>query len=90
MDSSVEEIYNLVKKKMQEQGAFDREAYRNFVSEAIFYYHEKGRLTDDDNEEFIEKRMMDMYELAKDEVSEGDEKVKEDEVPELSEEAFIY
>ncbi len=66
----IEEILNLVKKKMSEQGAYDLDAYREFVSETIYYFKEKGKLTDDDNEEFIESQLMDLYDVVKEEFSE--------------------
>ncbi len=67
MEEQIGEILELTKKKMQEQGAFDRDAYKNLVEETIDYFVEKGKLTDDDNLEFIEDRLLDMY----DDVREG-------------------
>ncbi|MDD5291197.1 MAG: hypothetical protein PHZ04_03725 [Patescibacteria group bacterium] len=67
MDETIYEILSLVKKKMKEQGAFDREAYKQFVEETIDYFEEKGKLTDDDNLEFMEDQLLDMWE----EVEEG-------------------
>lgn len=62
MEPILEEILQLVKKKMQEQGGFDRDAYKQLVEETISYFQEKGKLTDDDNLEFIEDRLMDVWE----------------------------
>ncbi|MBA3047549.1 hypothetical protein KKC83_00700 [Patescibacteria group bacterium] len=67
MEPIVEEILQLVKKKMQEQGGFDRDAYKQLVEETILYFQEKGKLTDDDNLEFIEDRLMDVWEDVQDE-----------------------
>ncbi|MBU4338144.1 hypothetical protein KKB43_00275 [Patescibacteria group bacterium] len=67
MEPIVEEILQLVKKKMQEQGGFDRDAYKQMVEETISYFQEKGKLTDDDNLEFIEDRLMDVWEDVQDE-----------------------
>ena len=67
MEPIAEEILQLVKKKMQEQGGYDRAAYKQFVVETIDYFQEKGKLTDDDNLEFIEDRLMDMWESVRDE-----------------------
>ncbi len=67
MEPVAEEILQLVKKKMQEQGGYDRAAYKQFVVETIDYFQEKGKLTDDDNLEFIEDRLMDMWESVRDE-----------------------
>ncbi len=61
MEIIIEEILNLVKTKMREQGAYDRDAYKQFVEESIFYFQERGKLSDDDNEEFIEQRLMEIY-----------------------------
>lgn len=46
---------------MREQGAYDRDAYRQVVEETIEYYRERGLLTDDDNDEFIENQLLDMW-----------------------------
>ena len=67
MESIVEEILQLVKKKMAEQAGYDRAAYKQLVEETIAYFQEKGKLTDDDNLEFIEDRLMDMWEVVRDE-----------------------
>jgi len=67
MEPIVEEILQLVKKKMVEQAAYDRSSYRELVDETISYFQEKGKLTDDDNLEFIEDRLMDMWEIVRDE-----------------------
>ncbi len=69
MESTINEIFNLVKKKMAEQGAFDRAAYKNLVEETIDYFQEKGKLTDDDNLEFIEDRLMKAYKEAQQELT---------------------
>jgi hypothetical protein len=67
METTAEEILKLVKKKMAEQAAFDREAYKELIQETIEYFREKGKLTDDDNDEFIEDQLMDMWETVRDE-----------------------
>ncbi len=64
MEIVLEEILSLVKKKMTEQGAFDRDAYKQFIVETIDYFMSKGKLTDDDNLEFIEDRLLDMYPMV--------------------------
>lgn len=70
MEEITQEVLNLVKKKMVEQGGYDRHAYKHFIEETIDYFNEKGKLTDDDNLEFLERRLMDMYEMVRDEFSE--------------------
>ena len=69
MEFIINEILSLVKKKMKEQGAFERDAYKNLVEETIDYFIEKGKLTDDDNLELIEDNLMEMYEAVRDEYS---------------------
>jgi len=70
MENNVEEILNLVKKKMSEQGAYSRDAFKQFTEESIDYYVSKGAISDDDNLEFIEDRVIGMYEIVKEEFSE--------------------
>ena len=67
MESLIEEILQLVKKKMAEQAAFDRDAYKELVEETIEYFREKGKLTDEDNDEFIEDQLLDMWESVQEE-----------------------
>lgn len=71
MESIIEEILTLVKKKMQEQGAYTRDAYKQYVAETIDYFIEKGKLTDDDNLEFIEDRLMEIYSTVRNEFEAG-------------------
>lgn len=66
----VEEILQLVKKKMREQAAYDREAYEELVNETIDYFHEKGKLGDDENDEFLKNQLMMMWETVQDEFAE--------------------
>lgn len=61
MESIIQEILQLVKKKMVEQGAYNRDAYKQFVEEAINYFYERGKITDDDNHEFIKDRLMEVW-----------------------------
>jgi hypothetical protein len=69
MDSLTEEILQLVKKKMREQGAYDRSAYHEFIEETIEYFKEKGKLTDDDNEEFIVDQLLEMWESVEEKLA---------------------
>ena len=61
MENILEEILQLVKKKMREQGGYDRDSYKQFVEETIDYFIEKGKLTDHDNLEFIKDRLMNSW-----------------------------
>lgn len=67
MESIAEEILTLVKKKMAEQAAYGRDAYKELVEETIEYFREKGKLTDDDNDEFIKDQLMGMRGAVEDE-----------------------
>lgn len=66
MEPIAEEILTLVKKKMAEQAAYDRDAYKELVEETIEYFREKGKLTDDDNDEFIKDQLMSMWGAVRD------------------------
>jgi len=70
MEKQLEDILELVKKKMNEQGGYTKEAYKQFVVETIEYFMEKGKLTDDDNLEFIESRLMMIWPEVRDGLSE--------------------
>ena len=70
MEEITSEILELVKKKMREQGGYDRDAYRQFVEETIDYFTEKGKISDDDNLELIETNLMDMWECVRDDIAE--------------------
>lgn len=69
MDPIVEEILELVKKKMREQGGYDRDAYKEFIEETIDYFIEKGKLDNDENLEFIEDALLDMWSEVESEFS---------------------
>lgn len=65
----LEEILELVKKKMKEQGAYDKEAYEEYVDETIEYFEEKGKLTDDDNLVFIKDQLVEMWDEVESELA---------------------
>ncbi len=62
MEGILEEIILLVKKKMREQGAYDREAYKEYIGETIDYFIEKGKIDEDENIQFMKDRLMEMWE----------------------------
>lgn len=66
MEPIVEEILNLVKKKMEEQAAYTREAYEELIDETIEYFREKGKITNEDNDEFIKDQLTAMWEIVED------------------------
>lgn len=61
----MEKMLQLIKKKMREQGAYDRDSYKEFIEETIEYYRTKGEITDDDNDEFFEDQLLDLYDDVK-------------------------
>ncbi len=69
MEALLENILSLVKKKMQEQGGYSRDAYNDFIDETVEYYKQKGKITDDDNEEFIKDRLMEMWDDVEKEIT---------------------
>ena len=64
MESITEEILHLVKQKMTAQGAFNRDAYKQYIEETIDDFIAQGKLTDDDNLEFMEDKLIDMWEAV--------------------------
>lgn len=70
MDSLAQEIFELVMVKLREQAAYTRDAYKEIVEETIEYFNERGKISEDDNLEFIEDQLMDMWEQVKLEVGE--------------------
>jgi hypothetical protein len=69
MDDISEQILELAKKKMREQGAYDRQAYKEFISETIEYFKEKGKITEDDEYELIENNLEEMWESVENELA---------------------
>jgi hypothetical protein len=66
MDDIQQEIFELALKKMREQGAYDRDAFREFISETISYFQEKGKITDDDDYEQMEDELLERWPDAED------------------------
>lgn len=62
MEGILDEIMQLAKKKMREQGAYDYAAYKEYVDETIDYFIEKGKIDEDENIEFIKDRLLEMWE----------------------------
>lgn len=69
MESIINELYALSKKKFLEQGAVDRNAYKVMAEESIQYFLERGKLTDDDNLEFIKDRLLKLWPQLQEEIS---------------------
>lgn len=62
MENLAGEILLLVKKKMKEQGAYDRDSYDELIEETIDYFKQRGKMTDDENEELIRSELDEMFE----------------------------
>lgn len=71
MEVIIQEVLNLVKKKMEEQGGYDVDAYRQYVNETIEYFIEKGKISEEDNTEFIENRLMEIWPQVEKNISSG-------------------
>ncbi|MCX6799659.1 MAG: hypothetical protein NT091_00735 [Candidatus Falkowbacteria bacterium] len=69
------EILDLVKRKMREQGAYDEDAYKEYIQETIEYFREKGKLTDEDNDELIEDELVNAWENVKDDLAVEEEEI---------------
>jgi hypothetical protein len=70
MEPLVAEIYQLVKKKTKEQAAYDRNSYDIIVEETIDYFLQRGKLSEDENIEFIKNQLAEMFETVRDEAAE--------------------
>lgn len=65
MEQIIQDIFELTIRKMKESGAFEHNDYKALVEESIEYYQQTGRLTDEDNDEFIEDQLISMWEAAR-------------------------
>jgi hypothetical protein len=72
MDNLAGEILQLVKKKMKEQGAYDRDSYDSFIDETLDYFKERGKMTDDENEGLIRAELDEMFEHVKDKMADNE------------------
>lgn len=70
MDPITQEIFDLIKVKLREQGAYDHNAYSELVEETIEYYRERGLLSDDDNDELIRNQLLEQWEWLQEHMSE--------------------
>ncbi len=72
MDEITQDMYQLIKTKVSEQGAYDLDAYSEVVDEVIDYYLEKGKIDDDDNMVFIKDQLMAMHDSATDQLADDE------------------
>ena len=72
MDNLAGEILQLVKKKMKEQGAYDRDSYDEFIDESLDYFKERGKMSDEENETLIRAELDDMFEHVKDQMADDE------------------
>lgn len=79
MDPIAQEILDLVKIKMEEQGAYDRDAYKEIVDETIEYFRERGKISDEENDELIADELMMMWEEVEQGFSEESKNAEENE-----------
>ncbi len=71
MEVIIQEVLRLVKKKMEEQGGYNIDAYRQYVGETIEYFIEKGKISEEDNTQFIEDRLIEIWPQVEKNISRG-------------------
>lgn len=70
MEPLAQEIFELVLVKLREQAAYTRDAYKQLVEETIDYFNERGKIDEDENMQFIEDQLMNMWEQVETELGE--------------------
>ena len=66
MDDIAQKILALTKKKMREAGAYDYDAYLEFIDESLEYYVNKGLIDIDENTEFIKDQLEQQFDTVAD------------------------
>jgi hypothetical protein len=61
MEQTLAEILEAVKMKMENQGEYSREAYRTYIEEAIDDFMRAGVISDDDDIEMMEDKLLLAY-----------------------------
>ena len=61
MEQTLAEILEAVKIKMENQGEYSREAYRTYIEEAIDDFMRAGVISDDDDIEMMEDKLLLAY-----------------------------
>jgi hypothetical protein len=61
MEQTLAEILEAVKMKMENQGEYSRAAYRTYIEEAIDDFMRAGIVTDDDDIEMMEDKLLLAY-----------------------------
>lgn len=72
MEQTLSEILESVKFKMEDAGEYSLEAYRTFIEEAVDDFVRAGVLTDDDDIEMMEDKLMLRYKEVVEGMSEYD------------------
>jgi hypothetical protein len=73
---NIAEILQLVKKKMKENGAYDKESYNEFVDESLDYFKERGKMSEDENEGLIRSELDEMYEHVREAMADDEIDIK--------------
>lgn len=73
---NIAEILQLVKKKMKENGAYDKESYNEFIDEALDYFKERGKMSEDENEGLIRSELDEMYEHVRETMADDEIDIK--------------
>ena len=61
MEQITYQILNQVKEKMRQQGVYNQDVYKAFIEETIDEFRTQGKLTDMDSDEFIEDKLVGMW-----------------------------
>lgn len=72
MENLAQEILLLVKKKMRENGAYDRDSFDEYIDETIEYFKQRGKMDDEENEQLIRSELDTLFPHIKDQVADQD------------------
>jgi hypothetical protein len=76
MDNLAGEILQLVKVKMKEQGAYDRDSYNELIDETIDYFKQRGKMDDEENENLLRSELDEMFEYVQEKMADTDTDIK--------------
>ena len=72
MENLAQEILLLVKKKMKENGAYDRDSFDEYIDESIDYFKQRGKMDDEENEQLIRSELDSLFPHVKDKLADNE------------------
>ncbi|MEI8360593.1 MAG: hypothetical protein WCG01_00435 [bacterium] len=72
MDNLVGEILDLVKLKMKESGAYDRDSFDEYIDETIDYFKQRGKMNDEENEQLIRSELDSLFSHIKSKLADNE------------------